>query len=247
MRMIPAHEFCTPLVLLLLLLVVSNTAKGNKCPPSFDCGNLGKIHFPFTSAEQPECGLLAIHGCGDPSPDAVKTIKNNGTWFYVVKLDQFTMVIKGDDLHSLLLSKRCGVFSKNYTFETTSPFFSLHYLNVTLFSCNSTLNVTPSAIATTISKSAICPEDIFYDAANMEDEYVNSNYYYQYFTACSMVRLPIRDKGLQPDPQGNLFDFVSAEIPIQIRLSPACSSCYYLRGGQCQLDNQGNFFCAQGT
>ncbi|KAJ1398320.1 hypothetical protein SESBI_31160 [Sesbania bispinosa] len=212
--MVPAHVFCTLLFSTFLQLVSTANAK---CPLSFDCGNLGKIHFPFTDSEHPECGLLAIHGCNDRYPDAVKTIRNQGRWFYVVELDQFTIVDRDEDLHSLLLSRRCGVFNKNYTFETTSPFFSLHILKVTLFSYNRTLNVTPPA---TTSKSTICSNDIFYDAATMEDEFLSSKDCDLYFASCSMVRLPIRDTGLKPDPKGDLFDFISADIPIQIQISP---------------------------
>ncbi|XP_061368179.1 rust resistance kinase Lr10-like [Gastrolobium bilobum] len=238
--MVPANVFCILFFSTLLLLVFP--ANG-KCPSSLDCGNLGKIHFPFTDLKHPECGLLVIHGCDDPSPDAVKTIKNKATWFYVEKIDQFTIVIRDNDLQTLLLSRRCGVFSENSTFDSSSPFFSFQFLNVTLFTCNSTLNVT---LPPSFSKSTLCRgDDIFYDTDTMEDEFVSSENYYRYFTACSMVRLPIRDAGLIPDPKGNPFDFVSAEFPIQIQISPACSSCYYLRRGQCQLDNQGNFFCAQ--
>ncbi|TKY69227.1 hypothetical protein E2542_SST05497 [Spatholobus suberectus] len=234
--------FCTLFLSTLVLLV--STAKG-KCPPSFECGNLGTMHFPYTDTKHPHCGLLVIHGCGDRDPDAVKTIKNKGAWFYITR-DQNTILFRDDDLRTLLLSRRCGVFSGNYTdLDTTSPFLSLHFLNVTLFLCNRTLNVTPPS---TFSKSAICPDDIFYDTSNTDQSfsYSPSDFYYHNFNACSMVQLPIRDAGLVPDHNGNLFDYVSADIPVRAEVSHDCSSCYYLRGGQCQLDNQGKFFCAQG-
>ncbi|KAJ1390546.1 hypothetical protein SESBI_37447 [Sesbania bispinosa] len=162
--MVPAHVFCTLLFSTFVQLVSTANAK---CPPSFDCGNLGNIHFPFTDAEYPECGLLAIHGCNDRYPDTVKTISNQGT-------------------------------------------------------CNRTLNVTPPA---TTLKSTICPNDIFYDAATMEDEFLSSKDYDLYFASCSMVRLPIRDTGLKPDPKGDLFDFISAGISIQIQISPTTRRC----------------------
>lgn len=236
------HVFYTLFLSTLVILV-----KG-KCPPSFDCGNLGTMHFPYTDTKHPQCGLLVIHGCGDRDPDAIKTIKNKGSWFYIQR-EHNTILFRDDDLRTLLLSRSCGVFSKKYTnLDTTSPFLSLHFLNVTIFTCNRTLNVTPPS---TFSKSEVCQDDdIFYDTASADDESISysngDNYYQRYFNACSMVRLPIRDAGLVPGPKG-LFDYVSADIPVQAEVSHECSSCYFLRGGQCQLDNQGKFFCAQGN
>ncbi|XP_029125431.1 uncharacterized protein LOC109790113 [Cajanus cajan] len=234
------HAFRTLFLSTIVLLISGARAK---CPPSFDCGNLGTMHFPYTDTKHPLCGLLVIHGCGDRDPDAIKTIKNKGTWFYITR-DHDTVLFRDDDLRTLLLSRRCGVFSTNYTgLDTTSPFLSLRFTNVTLFRCNRALSVTPSSNSS-FSKSTTCPDDdIFYDTANTtaDDESLS----YSEFEACSMVRLPIRDAGLVPNPDGSLFEYVSADIPVRVEVSRDCSSCYYLSGGRCQLDNQGKFFCAQ--
>ncbi|KAK7392903.1 hypothetical protein VNO78_21353 [Psophocarpus tetragonolobus] len=224
---------------LLLLAFVESYAAKAKCPPSFVCGNLGTMHFPYTDTKHPQCGLLVIHGCDDRDPDAIKTIKNKGEWFYITREEDDTILFRDDELRTNLLTKRCVVFDKNYTnLDTTSPFLSLHFMNVTLFRCNSTLNVTSSSA---FRKTTICNDDIFYGTATVDDD----EYNYPYFEACSRVLLPIRDAGLVPGPSGNLFDYVSADIPVTTDVSHDCSSCYYLRGGQCQLDSQGKFFCAQ--
>ncbi|KAK7338498.1 hypothetical protein VNO77_19109 [Canavalia gladiata] len=224
--------------LILFLSTLVSVANG-KCPPSFDCGNLGTMQFPYSDTKHPQCGLLVVHGCEDRDPDAVKTIKNKGKWFYVTR-DENTggIVFRDNEFRELLLSGRCGAFDKNYTSDNTSPFFSFEFINVTLFRCDRTLNLTTPL---TFNKSTVCPDDIFYDAANIGS---NSNDFNRYFKSCAMVRLPIRDAGLVPDPT-KLFDYVSADIPIQVHVSPACSSCYNSKGGQCQLDNQGKFFCQQ--
>ncbi|KHN05993.1 Putative receptor-like protein kinase [Glycine soja] len=235
------HAFGALFLSTLVLLV--STAKG-KCPPSFVCGNLGTMHFPYTDTKHPHCGLLVIYGCDDRDNDTIKTIKNNGAWFYITRdQNNGTILFRDDKLRTLLLTRRCGVFSNNYTsLDTTSPFLSLHFMNLNLFICNSTLNVTPPS--SVFSKSTICKdEDIFYRPTNMDDYY---DYHYPYFEACSRVILPIRDSEIVPD-NGNLFDYLSADIPVQAEVFHDCSSCYYLRGGRCQLDNQGKFFCAEGT
>ncbi|CAJ1967589.1 unnamed protein product [Sphenostylis stenocarpa] len=240
--------FQTLFFLSTLVLLFISSAKG-KCPPSFVCGNLGTIRFPYTDTKHPQCGLLVVHGCEDRDPDAVKTIKNKGQWFYITSEENTTnLLFRDDDLRTYLLTRRCGVFTKNYTkLDTTSPFLSLDFTTVTLFTCNSTLNVTPPSSA--FYKSTICPnEDIFYGiVVDKSLSYGSSEFDYSYFEPCSMVRLPIRDAGLVPNENGSLFDYVSADIPVKTEVSPDCSSCYHLRGGQCQLDSQGKFLCVQGT
>jgi len=193
---------------------------------------------------------LVIHGCVDRDPDAVKTIKNKGEWFYITRDPSTqTLLFRDDDLRTLLLTRRCGVFDKNYTsLDTTSPFLSLQFTTVTLFTCNRTLNITPPSSA--FSKSAICPnEDIFYGTSNVDESfsYGSEDIPDSYFELCSKIRLPIRDAELVPNSNGSLFDYVSADIPVRTEVSNPCSSCYRLRGGQCQLDSQGKFFCIQGT
>ncbi|PNX79200.1 receptor-like protein kinase, partial [Trifolium pratense] len=47
---------------------------------------------------------------------------------------------------------------------------------------------------------------------------------------------------LDPD---DLFNFLSGDIAIKIQVSQNCSTCHDLYGGQCRLDNTGNFYCHQ--
>ncbi|BAT96363.1 LEAF RUST 10 DISEASE-RESISTANCE LOCUS RECEPTOR-LIKE PROTEIN KINASE-like 2.1 [Vigna angularis] len=240
------EPFQTFFFLSTLLLLFISSAKG-KCPPSFLCGNLGTMYFPYTDTKHPHCGLLVMHGCDDRDPDAIKTVKNKGEWSFITR-DPNTniLVFRDDQLRTFLLTRRCGVFGKNYTsLDTSSPFLSLHFKTATFFICNRTLNINPPSSA--FYKSTICPdEDIFYGTSNVDESfsYYSEELHGSYFEQCSMVRLPIRDE-LVPNSNGSLFDYVSADIPVRTEVSYECSSCYRLRRGQCQLDSQGKFLCIQ--
>jgi hypothetical protein len=58
---------------------------------------------------------------------------------------------------------------------------------------------------------------------------------------CTQCQVAIRDF-----PTTDPFEFVSPEISIEVQLSDDCKKCLHHQVGQCQLDNQGKFFCAQG-
>ncbi|KAF7808859.1 LEAF RUST 10 DISEASE-RESISTANCE LOCUS RECEPTOR-LIKE PROTEIN KINASE-like 2.1 [Senna tora] len=220
---------------------------GKKCPPSLNCGDLGKIHFPFTNSELPDCGLVVIHGCDENYPDAKKSIKNNEIWYDVLTLGPgpFTITIRDDDLHDLLLSKECKVFTYDqFPFSKPSLFASFYIrYNITLFKCNQTLHITPP---TSFSNFTICSEEFFFQNSDSDD----SDEFLSFFSSCSRIQLPITNTtdALKPsltnirDP----FDFLlSADISIEIKLSTDCSSCYYVQGGQCQIDSKGRFYCAK--
>ena len=55
--------------------------------PSFYCGNVGKIGFPFANDTSPECGLLILHDCVDPHHMKTPKIEleRNGTLLYDVE------------------------------------------------------------------------------------------------------------------------------------------------------------------
>ncbi|XP_061357746.1 LEAF RUST 10 DISEASE-RESISTANCE LOCUS RECEPTOR-LIKE PROTEIN KINASE-like 1.1 isoform X2 [Gastrolobium bilobum] len=227
---------------LLLLLLVS--AHDGKCPPSFECGYLGQISFPFTITQRQDCGVLAIHGCDLKDPTAPKTIQLSNTttttttrFPIVTSVDSKTITIADDVLRKNLHSKSCKTFN-NYSLPPTSPLGSFYIkYNITMFRCNHSLTVT-------IPK--------FYNYSNCSD--YNIYYYIPLNTAkapgfklpsslapCSTIQLPVRDQSTS-DP----FDFLSPQVLIQVELSDDCQKCHRHQRGQCQLNNEGKFYCLKG-
>ncbi|KAK4260813.1 hypothetical protein QN277_003882 [Acacia crassicarpa] len=217
----------------------------SKCPLSFNCGNLGKqIQFPFTSSDRQDCGLLAIHGCGDEDPNYPKFIKHAENWFEVVELGQSnTFTIKDQEVHDLLLSGSCGVLTHSLPFsDPANSVFASYQLenNFTVFECNNTHNLNP--IESYSNYSFVNCSKVFYRKSlnNLEgdDDDEASRFLNSY---CKRVEVPIAENIEVVD---NSFVLLSENITIRVQLSPQCDTCHYVHGGQCQ-DSKGRFYCAK--
>ncbi|WJX15105.1 hypothetical protein P8452_05289 [Trifolium repens] len=210
-------------------------ASGN-CPSSINCGFLGEIEFPFTSTQHPNCGMLVIHGCDDYEPQSKKTIQNNKRWFDVLKIEPFTITIRDDQLHDLLLQRSCNILTYNSMFTVNTPLVSSRLENpVTVFGCNSNNTVDLEQYYSVSNSTSICrnENDTLNGVSNSD------------IKRCSNVDLPIGSKVNHLDPD-DLFNFLSGDIAIKIQVSQNCSTCHDLYGGQCRLDNTGQFYCHQG-
>ncbi|KAI4357753.1 hypothetical protein L6164_001684 [Bauhinia variegata] len=210
-----------------------------KCPESFICGNLGRIHFPFTKAEQLDCGLLAIHGCDDGNFFARKTVQleKNGRWFEVKSViqnqNEYNFIkIVDEDLNQSLAFRTCDAFKRNFTLPPNTPLVSFHMENITLFRCNRNLNLSfPKRYF-----NHSCGDYVVYYAPPTPNDDNNRSS----LIGCSVLQLP---KHL-PDCE-DLFTFVSGSIYLQVRLSDNCFKCYRKRGGLCQHDSNKNFYCTK--
>ncbi|AES62877.1 cysteine-rich RLK (receptor-like kinase) protein [Medicago truncatula] len=224
------------------------------CPSSITCGFLGEIEFPFTSTQHPDCGMLVIHGCEDYEPQSKKTIQNNKRWFDILKIEPFTITIKDDQLHDLLLQKSCDILTYDSMFMVNTPLVSsrLEYY-VTVFGCNSNNSLDLQQYYSVSNSSSICREDTttLYGVSDSDiksnktivvvtDSVSNSNH----LKGCSNVELPTYSKVDRLEP-ADLFKVLSGEISIKLQVSQNCSSCHDLYGGQCLLDNNGQFYCKQ--
>ncbi|KAL4375340.1 hypothetical protein AHAS_Ahas05G0272000 [Arachis hypogaea] len=132
------HEFVFLVFSQLTLRLVAEP-----CPPSLDCGYLGKIRFPFTKTGYEQCGILTIHNCDSNSKPKQIQLQNNGKFFQVMNvnkdLDGMTtsMYIRDNDLYNLLESKSCEAFSHNYSLPFSFHFAHFHIKhNTTLLKCN---------------------------------------------------------------------------------------------------------------
>ncbi|XP_057422651.1 LEAF RUST 10 DISEASE-RESISTANCE LOCUS RECEPTOR-LIKE PROTEIN KINASE-like 2.4 [Lotus japonicus] len=223
------------LIMLLLVGVDGNEYQG-ECPPSFSCGYLGNISFPFTKTERQDCGFLPIPNCDDP----MIQLQNQGKLFTVLGVSHSqtsptatTVHLRDNHLYTLLESRNCEAFRDNYTLPPTSHFASFHIrYNVTMFRCNRTLHVSPPKY---VHKYTKCHDyDLFY-SYNITAE--NS------LAACTKVQLPIKDV---PD-SGDPFTFVTADIFTEVKLTEECANCHYHHRGQCQLDSRDRFYCANSS
>ena len=223
-----------------LVLAAGNQAE---CPPSFPCGYLDNISFPFTLTERPDCGLLPIRNCDDPLKPKMIQLHKNGLWFPLVRVAQLfsspttsltAFQFRDTNLYHLLLNENCEAFGNNYTlpFPHSSGFAASLYIQyyTTLFRCNRSLHVSPP---TNMHNYTECPDyDLYYnDNPKAEDASLR---------ACTKVLLPIKDV---PDAN-NPFTFATADIFTKVELTGECADCHYRRGGQCQLDSREIFFCA---
>lgn len=231
------------------LFVISFLYVGHasKCPPSFNCGNLGnKIQFPFTSSDHPDCGFLVIYGCYNEEPNVPKFIKYNEKWLEVVELNQLSITIRDKDIHDLLLSNSCSVFSYDLPSITSSPFISYPIDNIfTIFVCDLTSNLTKPIQTYYNYVFDSCSEQIFYKKSpylESDDDYAT---YLMKSSSCKRIQLPIgKDTDQVMDKP---FTFLSENITISPQLTPQCRTCYYVDEGKCQLDSKGRFNCAKGN
>ncbi|XP_045807533.1 LEAF RUST 10 DISEASE-RESISTANCE LOCUS RECEPTOR-LIKE PROTEIN KINASE-like 2.4 isoform X1 [Trifolium pratense] len=245
-------EFLLLLFSQLILLHVLAGGDENKyqgeCLASFSCGYLGNISFPFTTTERPDCGLLPIHNCDDDDPQKPKSIQlqKEGKWFEVEVGNPLefhgrgssTFVFRDDKLYKLLQTKSCEAFRYNYTLPSTSGFASFRIkTNATLFVCNHTLQVHPPTYML-MHNYTKCPQyDLFYQPYIIAD-----NVFRSAFTDCTIVHLPTKDIADGEDP----FTFVTADISIEVKITEECAYCHFNLTGQCQLDSNGRFYCANG-
>ena len=222
-----------------LLLVI---AQDGKCPSSFECGNLGTINFPFTNTQRPNCGVLAIHGCDDPNPEALKSIQLTnapiGRFHVLYVNDNNTLVIRDETQRNNLRSKSCKAFSNNYTLPPSSPLGSVHVVNnKTLFRCNHSLHI---ILPPNVYNYRKCPEyNIYYGPpiGNPQGFKLLSS-----LTSCSKIQLALKDESDTTDP----FSFISDNILMEVQLSEDCKRCIHQEKGQCQLHKQGKFYCIRG-
>ncbi|KAI4357762.1 hypothetical protein L6164_001690 [Bauhinia variegata] len=237
--MIPVYMFVF-LMLSFLIQLSAEKGEGNgnqgNCPPSFDCGYLEKIQFPFTKVEQPNCGIFAIQNCDDPLKFKVIQLRNQGRQFVVVHVGQsssYSITIRDDDFYKSLQSRSCNVLSHNYTLPISSPLasFQISY-NAIMFSCDRTLDVkTPASLG--ILNYSCNHYTIYYGPL--------INVSLRSFTTCSMIKLPIKDLPDANDP----FTFVTAEIDVAVTLSLDCTN-YHNKKGHCQFDQNEKFYCVEG-
>ncbi|KHN06681.1 Putative receptor-like protein kinase [Glycine soja] len=235
--------FCFLFCFLVLILSAGYGNGHQNCPHSFTCGNLGTLHYPFTKAELPDCGLLAIRDCDNPHQHT-KTIqleKNGNSSSIVVNgiTQQGEISILDEDFHKRLQQNTCGALKNNYSLPSPSSLYSIHIeYNVTLFKCKHSLNMKPPAHYFKYQ----CHDydyDIYYDSLPSP----NNKEAHSLFSSCSVIQISSKDL----TDTSNILSFLSAEMTLEVVLSNDCYECYNLRGGQCLLDSNQKFYCEKAS
>ncbi|CAK8574041.1 unnamed protein product [Lathyrus sativus] len=207
------------------------------CPRSFTCGNGGNFSYPFTKAEQPDCGLILVVGCDASyySPKWIQLEKNAKPTELTAVIDQNTITLSDPDFYERLQYNVCDTLYHNYTLPSPSPLVSFYINNnVTLFQCNNSHNLKPPS---NYFKYNCSSYNIYYDRkqySNVTKEKARS-----IFSSCSLLQFPSKDL---TDTE-NILSFVSGQMVVKIVLSADCEECCNHRGGQCRLDANNKFYC----
>ncbi|XP_029126500.1 LEAF RUST 10 DISEASE-RESISTANCE LOCUS RECEPTOR-LIKE PROTEIN KINASE-like 1.1 [Cajanus cajan] len=189
-----------------------------KCPPSFDCGYLGNISFPFTITERKDCGLLPIRNCHSPALKMIQ-LQKDGKWFQVVRVTQLlssptttytTFQFRDTNLNELLQNQNCEAFRNSYTLpHHTFPFasFSMQY-TTTVYRCNRNHHVT---LPPRMSIYTNCSDyNIYYGLFPMGDDASLRS-----LRGCTKVQLPVKDV---PDAK-NPFTFITSLITTRVNFA----------------------------
>ncbi|RHN45541.1 hypothetical protein MtrunA17_Chr7g0232431 [Medicago truncatula] len=227
--------------LMLILSAVYGSGYTYNCPHSFSCGARGVFRYPFTKAEQLDCGSILIHGCDDSyySPKMIQLEKNAKKIELTSIIDQNTITVSDQEFYKRLQDNLCDTLKQNYTLPPASPFVSFYINNnVTLFLCNRSHNINPPAQYFKHNCSSFS-YDIYYNRKpylNVTNEKADS-----FFSSCSVLQFPSKDL----TDTRHILSFVSAQMVIKIVLSDDCDECSNHRGGQCMLDAKRMFFYCQ--
>ncbi|XP_060186034.1 LEAF RUST 10 DISEASE-RESISTANCE LOCUS RECEPTOR-LIKE PROTEIN KINASE-like 2.1 isoform X2 [Lycium barbarum] len=213
----------------------------DSCPKEFQCGNLGKLSFPFSISSQPACGLYTIDCDVTPNPkihlgEDVYTGLNQRAYdnsFRVLDLR----------LNDLLAKKSCHSFDRSLAFPSSPSISFRTNRNLTLFKCsNSSTN------------------DHFFRGYEKYTKCRGFSIYYKYPSRrkkeghsdapqgdasdnCSQILLPIQRSSLSNTQKSGLFDFLTANFKLRWSLSDDCNKCYS-QGGRCLTDSNNNFHCS---
>lgn len=219
------------------------------CPEFFECGDKGKLYFPFTTTNNSECGLLPVMGCDDPEKGIKVKLGSRTFWddkfghtgeFQIERILQkdldYEVIVRGSEFKKLLDHDHCEFMyiedEAPNPGESPPLFFS--FLNaVYLLRCEH------------------LRDNNTYKVFNYDSPYhcnLNNLYYPpdegiqwpdQPWSECSLVHLPFEQRPSDhqrpclPTPAT-----ISEEIHIQVHLSKSCIDCLYYRKGQCLRDGK---------
>ncbi|KAK8483162.1 hypothetical protein V6N13_101303 [Hibiscus sabdariffa] len=242
--MAPIIPFFVLVVLSQFLLIHSAEDEGNRLGvdcPSFPCGKLGDLAFPFTEGGRPDCGLFVVNGCNSTSRGVQVQLEHGGRWYEVDKISQGdTLTIYDKILAEQLQQRDCQ--SLNNLSLPNLPYVSFKIVpNVTLCKCRTSSNI--SLPKETELRHTPCDKyNIYYHRPKPppsgdtdQDDRLSS------LCPCPTIQLPLSEP---PPDNDNLFDLLTPIVSVKVYISGLCLACHR-RGGRCLARNQ-NFYCGEG-
>ncbi|XP_028785976.1 LEAF RUST 10 DISEASE-RESISTANCE LOCUS RECEPTOR-LIKE PROTEIN KINASE-like 1.1 [Neltuma alba] len=226
------------LLFFFFLLFADHSASEDECPSFLDCGNLGKLEFPLTTAVHKDYGMLPIHGCEDPN--AQKTIKLGKKMFQMTRIELGLLpevVVRDAYLEKRLATNSCDAFRSNITVPPNSALGSFHiWPNITMYKCNIPLNQSLSKqflnyTGCVQSKN----ETIFF----RKQDQVHPP---PPLATCPRVQLPVNKLAFSADP----FTFIASEFRVSFQPSPGCVQCLFDKGSY-RLNSTREFYCLSTT
>ncbi|KAL4360437.1 hypothetical protein GQ457_04G006320 [Hibiscus cannabinus] len=210
--------------------------------PSFPCGKLGDLTFPYTQADRPDCGLFVVKGCNSTTTNQGVQVQlaRGGRWYEVDKISQGnTLTIYDEILAKQLNQSDCQ--SLNNLSLPNLPYVSFEIApNVTLCKCKTTSNVSIPKEAGLLHTP--CDNyTIYYRRPKPppigdtdDDDRLSSTCH------CPTIQLPLVD---HPPDNGDLFDILTPNVSVKVHVSGPCRRCHR-RGGKCLARNQ-SFYCSK--
>ncbi|KAK4260789.1 hypothetical protein QN277_003860 [Acacia crassicarpa] len=221
-------------------ILVLSSDSGGECPPSFHCGTLGNLSFPFTTPQRNHCGIMPIQGCEDEHPNAAKTVFFGKKHFQVKNIMPFfnltQVFIRDADLQKRLEKDECDALCYNITLPTSSPLGSFDIVpNITMYKCNSSLNYNVSKQFLNYTGCAKSNHETIFFRSQDQDHPPHS------LEKCSRVHLPVNMMAFSSDP----FTFIASDFSVNIKLSDDCFWCSSINKGICRLNSTGGFYCSK--
>ncbi|XP_041010825.1 LEAF RUST 10 DISEASE-RESISTANCE LOCUS RECEPTOR-LIKE PROTEIN KINASE-like 1.1 isoform X2 [Juglans microcarpa x Juglans regia] len=198
-----------------LVLLCSAKDDNKECTKEFDCGRLGKLHFPlFSNTSNPDCGLF-IKDCDTNTPKIQLGVGGSERSYEFVRFSPPNVIFK-------LLPGKCDSLT-NLSLPSFPSFpLEIPTQNRTLYKCKQNHNISrlPESF-----KSLGCNNNEYEIWHSLSRERLPDA------SKCSIIQLPIGDEGLLKP-----FEFV-----LQVRWSKDCLECH--RGGGHCWPRNGTVHC----
>lgn len=209
---------------LVALPLAWNDSRHPLCP-SFECGNLGLIGFPFNNVSLTNCGFYTVKNCfGQPK---IQLSREKELWFDVVAISQANVIhINDSELQKQINARNCSILDDLAL--PTSPLTSLSTdNNLTLYKCTDTPKDAFPLFVSSFSCSG------YYT-------YLNTSVSPNCSSSKSKFLVPVRPVGRN----NSAVEFTS-NFQLQVTISLRCQQCFH-SGGQCS-DTRGYFVCKDGN
>ncbi|XP_017970430.1 PREDICTED: rust resistance kinase Lr10 [Theobroma cacao] len=186
--------------------------------PTFPCGKLGEIGFPYTPRDRPECGLFVVGGC-EGNIQKVQ-LKQGERWYQVDSISQAgTVTIYDEVLAKQLETKDCESLKNLSLSFPNLPYVTFQILsNLTLCKCNSPLNTSKMQ---EFSYAKCKNSTIYYSQPQGMPKPPDEDQYDRLSSLCNCPIIELPFTHLPPDKKHNshLFRMLTAKVTVGVTVS----------------------------